>query len=814
MFKHYYEKLIKLSHRFYPVIILLFILLFLGELFFLKGNFRLNSDLKALFKGSNKTVQSLFNMEKRVGGYSTVDIVAESDSREKNIAFLKKLKKQIEPSPMIRFVELERDIDYLEDRAMLFLSLDKIKDIHKSVRERIADQVSTSLSLDDESDEKKNSNKNSGSSEMEKELDNLIAKLDTEKKKYNINRYFEADNGRFISMKVRPNTGETAVGDVKKIVTFIDSEIAKLHPEKQGINVEAGGSYRNRLKEVKAVENDVFSTLGICIALLALTIIFYFRSLKSLFIILLPLSIGVVSGVALTQVVVTEFTIISAFSFALLYGLGIDFGIHLLSRYGENREAGLKPEEAMIDTYRTTLPSIFAGALTTALAFLSLFFIEFKGFSDFGIVAGTGICTSLVAIVLFFPSIVFVFEKFFGLKINTIKLTFLEKVFNSLFAKRKLFFPLILVVILLSFASIFFIPFEYNLSKLNFPKTSDETALINRYRKAMNKEERDTISRTLPAYVMTNSLEETRDVTNTFKEMIRSDSYPIKAKDCLSIYSFIPENQKEKIRLIKRTKRLIERKKNLFPEKVINKIDDKVLPLLSITDEIEMDKLPEWIIDKLREKDGSYGKIVKLTVGGQKNNIQSVSMIKEHFGTIKGKLRDYEFIATYLLLADIKKVLDNDVFKAIILAFCVVFLTLLITFRSFCDSCIILMPLVSGLLAMVAVSYVSGISFNLFNMIVVPTVVGIGIDSSIHLFHRYKENREEDLSHILRHTGGAIFFSALTTFVGFASLAFAIHRGMKSIGMVASIGIITVTFMTIVAFPVAIAAWAGRRKRG
>ncbi|MCK5809408.1 MMPL family transporter, partial [bacterium] len=82
--------------------------------------------------------------------------------------------------------------------------------------------------------------------------------------------------------------------------------------------------------------------------------------------------------------------------------------------------------------------------------------------------------------------------------------------------------------------------------------------------------------------------------------------------------------------------------------------------------------------------------------------------------------------------------------------------------------------------------------------------VGIGIDSAIHVFHRYREEGIENLSFVLKTTGGAVLFSALTTFVGFISLAFAKHNGMKSIGEMASVGIITVTVANIILFPLII----------
>ena len=111
------------------------------------------------------------------------------------------------------------------------------------------------------------------------------------------------------------------------------------------------------------------------------------------------------------------------------------------------------------------------------------------------------------------------------------------------------------------------------------------------------------------------------------------------------------------------------------------------------------------------------------------------------------------------------------------------------------------MPLVVGILWMILVAFVSGLKMNVFNMVVIPTVVGIGIDSAIHIYHRYRNEGVENMDTTLKNTGGAVLFSSLTTFVGFASIAFAHHRGLNSIGVVASIGIVTVTVANLIFFP-------------
>ncbi|HQN73855.1 MAG TPA: MMPL family transporter, partial [bacterium] len=86
-----------------------------------------------------------------------------------------------------------------------------------------------------------------------------------------------------------------------------------------------------------------------------------------------------------------------------------------------------------------------------------------------------------------------------------------------------------------------------------------------------------------------------------------------------------------------------------------------------------------------------------------------------------------------------------------------------------------------------------------------------GIDSSIHIFDRFLKSGFDRFAipEILNRTGGAVFFSSLTTLIGFFSLVFSSHQGMVSIGMIASLGIVMATLVNLTIFPLVM----GKRKK-
>ena len=129
------------------------------------------------------------------------------------------------------------------------------------------------------------------------------------------------------------------------------------------------------------------------------------------------------------------------------------------------------------------------------------------------------------------------------------------------------------------------------------------------------------------------------------------------------------------------------------------------------------------------------------------------------------------------------------------------------------DMALVLVPLGLALLLTAGTAAVVGISFNFANIIVLPLLLGIGVDSGIHLVHRHRvtvdtvghaEAPEREL--LETSTAQAVFFSALTTMASFGTLALASHVGFATLGALLLIGVFFVLLANLVVLP-ALLAW-------
>ena len=135
-----------------------------------------------------------------------------------------------------------------------------------------------------------------------------------------------------------------------------------------------------------------------------------------------------------------------------------------------------------------------------------------------------------------------------------------------------------------------------------------------------------------------------------------------------------------------------------------------------------------------------------------------------------------------------------------------------IDFRRVRPVLVAMTSLAVGLLWTIGVASALGVHLNVANFFAVPILIGIGIDSAIHMLHRADECGDGPLD--FRGTRGAVIVTALTTGIGFGSLVFAQHRGLESLGLVMAIGSACCLLSTVVLLPTLTSVGRSRPGRG
>jgi len=98
------------------------------------------------------------------------------------------------------------------------------------------------------------------------------------------------------------------------------------------------------------------------------------------------------------------------------------------------------------------------------------------------------------------------------------------------------------------------------------------------------------------------------------------------------------------------------------------------------------------------------------------------------------------------------------------------------------------MPLLLAIVWLVGLMPRIGLCFNPANIITLPLVIGVGVAYGIYAVDRFRENPAQSLFDT--STAKSVWLSALTTVFGFASLVQSSYRGISTLGLLMSIGVI------------------------
>jgi predicted RND superfamily exporter protein len=139
--------------------------------------------------------------------------------------------------------------------------------------------------------------------------------------------------------------------------------------------------------------------------------------------------------------------------------------------------------------------------------------------------------------------------------------------------------------------------------------------------------------------------------------------------------------------------------------------------------------------------------------------------------------------------------------EAMVLALCAIALLLLLLWRSPLDTVFALLPLLLAIVLTAAATVVFGVSLNFANICVLPLMLGIGIDSAVHMVHRSKGMSPAGGELVGSITVQAVFYSALTSLMSFGTLVLSAHRGIASLGELLAIGMVLTLAGNLILLP-------------
>jgi predicted RND superfamily exporter protein len=448
----------------------------------------------------------------------------------------------------------------------------------------------------------------------------------------------------------------------------------------------------------------------------------------------------------------------------------------------------------MMRTLLGTGQAVTISAMTTALALYVLTLADFRGFSEFGLLIGSGVLFALVSMMGVLPAMIMAFERVNILKLDATRAT----PTHGRRGRRYPFARTVLAVCLgytaLSLALSPTVTFNYN------PGFT--------YQREYNKKKFRVIppGKHTPAMIVTDERDEIEPLMQAIREKMASDTLSPTIGEIESLQDRVPldsSRQQQKLAKIAEIRELLD---DPFLDAVDSEHLDMVREASQTRRPLSVDEVPDYLKRQFTTKTGEVGNLVILypafAVSGGRASIAFMTDAKTF--EVGGKI--YHAGSSSLVAAEMVQLMQEESPWMIALTFVIIVLLMWVNFRTVRWAVLALVPVVVGLLWMLGTMALFSIQLDFYNLVILPAILGIGNDAGVHIVHRYRELGKGSIINVLGSSGEHVIMASLTTMIGFGGLLVSLHTGISSIGRLAVIGI-SATLMAAILFLPTVIQW-------
>jgi len=531
--------------------------------------------------------------------------------------------------------------------------------------------------------------------------------------------------------------------------------------------IEVIGRYRAAPMEHEIIVDDL-RLVSVLAALGALLVVLvFFRDLTAVVQLMVPMLSGLAVAIGLITLIEPKINIISASALAILAGMAIDFGIHLLMHYQAARAEGLSAATAAKASVKDLWVALLVAGLTTACGFAALSMTDFQGFSQMGWMASLGIVVTLLWTLAVFPAMVRVLP---GSSKSG------RQPAAKSWGNRRLA-SVGLVVGLLALPLAGQVGFEPNLGKLQPAGVGHGLdASMMRARGNINAlylgKSPEAVDAALADELMTAGAEEALGVR------------PI----VVSAQVILPEDSDEKTETLDNLKATLKR----AHEKGIERDNEELLaeldelePWVDLEGPPERKHIPAWLAATLVQKDGSIGQSGIIYVPLRGSNAEAMERLAGWLDQLREAHPDVTFASAAALLGEVTPALIADAPWIIALVFLGLIVATAIASRSVGVTRDVFLSTALSTVLFAATLTIFGIDLHLYNLLAVPVVIGLAVDGAVHV--RWAQDSQTSREQYATYK--AVAASTLTSMVAFGALLTADSPGLRSLGEVGVIGL-------------------------
>jgi hypothetical protein len=537
-----------------------------------------------------------------------------------------------------------------------------------------------------------------------------------------------------------------------------------------------------------------------------------------------------------------------------MLGLTIDYGIHWFCRLeeeqGPSRHCG---PEVLTRTLRRSAPGIVYAGVAAVVSFVPLAFVGFKGLAELGLILAMGILVMLVATLTLLPALVTLTEKCSPSQAPKDSSPQPTPFLHLHWHRPGLLVALGVVITILGGFSLHYVPFDLNPLHLQNPTAE---SVVWEYKLIENSK-----YSTSYGALATASLEELATRSEALKRLptvshvesiLSFLPQQVEAKrpllrEMLPVLNAIkfprapagkPEPQELTAILSRINFKVAEAAKNLEQDQAATKkqveethrLINKIIPLLDagapnaarglneygrfffsdLRDTWDLFRgyvdsgltampptladLPQTVRQRFISPEGDY--LIRVFPSEDTWNFGPLKLFVKSLRSV-----DPNAVGDPVLLYNFTLGFRNAILFAAGLALLAITIMLILLFRSLKMAMLALIPLVVGTGLTVNLMWLLNLPFNQANVLFVPLILGEAVEFGIIILARWRLEESARAITLPASTAKGVALAALTTTLGFGSLMVSGHQGTFSLGLLATVGSLSVLLASLSILP-------------
>ncbi len=601
------------------------------------------------------------------------------------------------------------------------------------------------------------------------------------------NGYVTAKDHRTVLLFITPQFPPGATGKNKPLLAGLDAMIDSLQAQHPRQAISYFGATAVSAGNAAQLRQDTYFTQGITIVLLIVLIVLFFRKKRAPLLVMLPVVFGALFSMALVYLIKGQISVIALGAGCVVLGIAVNYSLHVFNHYRH-----LPDIRQVIKDLATPMT---VGSFTTVGGFLCLQFVESPMLQDIGLFAACSLIGASLFSLLVLPHLITAG----GATPAAARQNLIDKLSNWRPERNKYLVMGIFALTVVFFFTARNVTFESDMMRMNFmpehlQKAEAQLNRLNAFTaqsvymisegKTLGEalQHREATGAAMQALVRSGTVKQVSGTGN----LVLSEQEQAKRIARWKAY-WTPEKQTRLLQALRTEGERYKFKPGAF-DAFAAMLSENYMPIPP-----EQSPLMQvnGVSDFVTVKNTGASVVTLLKVDPARKAAVYAALEKQP-GTV---VFDKQYTANRL--AEIIREEFNTIAWMTSL---LVFFALLLSYGRIELALITFIPMLISWVWILGIMGLFGIPFNIVNIILSTFIFGLGDDYSIFTMDGLQQEYKSGSKH-LPSFKSSIFFSAITTILGLGVLIFAKHPSLRSIALIAVIGIMSVVLTSQVLIP-------------